>query len=109
MPLLAAGYALALDQLTDATNGINKISIFTNIVETDKQTLNFSAAAGYDTYGTVNMTATDLVFNILAGHIVQAVGLYKDTTYVGNYVFPSPYSFTNAGTFTLTDLQIRLD
>ena len=109
MPFTELGLELTLDLLTDATNGINKVSIFTNIVELAKQDITFDAASGNESAATVKMTATDLVFNVSAGHIVQAVGLYQGTTVlVATYVFPTPYSFTNAGTFTLTDLTISL-
>ena len=109
MAMTAAGFALALDQLTDATNGINKVSIFSNLAETAKQTISFAAASGTDNYGTVVMSDAELVFNIGAGEIVQAVGLYHDTTHIATYIFPSQFNFTNAGTFTLTDLTIRLE
>jgi len=108
MPFTELGLELTLDLLTDATNGINKVSIFSNLAETAKQTINFAAAAGNENVATVVMSDAELVFNITAGEIVQAVGLYHDTTYVANYVFPTPYLFTNAGTFTLTDLTISL-
>ena len=109
MPFTELGLELTLDLLTDPTNGINKVSIFSNLAETAKQTINFAAAAGNENAATVVMSDTELVFNITAGEIVQAVGLYQGTTVlVATYVFPTPYSFTNAGTFTLTDLSISI-
>lgn len=106
--LTAAGYALNLDLFTDATNGINKLSVYTDLTEITAQTVNFSAASGTDTSGTVVMSDASLVFNVEAGHVVEAIGLKNGTTLLATYVFPTPYSFTNAGTFTLTDLTITL-
>jgi len=102
------GYELTLDLLTDATNGINKVSLFTNVVEKTKQTINFAAAAGTSAGASVAMSDAEIVFAIDASEVVQAVGLYHDTTYVAYYEFPTPYSYTNAGTFTLTDLTISI-
>ena len=109
MPLTEVGYAFALDLLTDPTDGINKVSIFTNLSEKTKQTVNFSAATSTANGGQVVMSDTELLFDISAGEIVQAVGLYHDTTYVGLYQFPSQFNFTSAGVFTLTGLTITLD
>jgi len=106
------GMELALDQLTDPTNGINKVSIFTDIFQTDTQTITWNAAVGVGAEepftGSVSMNATDLIFNITAGATVQAVGLYKDSTYVGYIEFATTYYFANSGTFTLTDVTINL-
>ena len=108
MPFTELGYELTLDLLTDATNGINKVSIFTNVTETAKQTVNWAAASGGETSASVVMSDAELSFSISAGHIVQAVGLYHDTTYIAYFQFSTPFVFTNAGTFYLTDLTINL-
>ena len=110
MPFTELGFELALDQLTDATNGINKVLIWSGLgTSPAPQDITFDAAVGTSTYGTVNMTSTDLVFSIGAGVVVTRVELYHGTDAIATYTFPTPYSFTNAGTFTLTDLQIRLE
>ena len=96
MPMTQAGYAFALDLLTDPTAGINKVSIFTSLAETAKQTVNFSVATSTENGGTVVMSDAELLFDITAGEIVQAVGLYHNTTYVGFYEFPSQFNFTSA-------------
>ena len=109
MAFTELGFELALDLLTDATNGINKVLIYSGLgTSPSPQDITFNAASGNSSGATVTMTATDLVFNIGAGLVVTAVELYHDTTYVAGYTFPTPYSFTNAGTFTLTDLTISL-
>ena len=108
MPLIEAGFELALDQLTDGTNGINKCSIyFSDASETATQTITWAAAAGSSIGGSVG-ASVDLVFDVAAGKVVIAVALYHDTTPVGSYVFPTQYNYTTAGTFTLTSLILTL-
>jgi len=108
MAFIQAGFELALNQLTDDTTGINKVSVFfSDSTETASQTITWAAAAGNSTSASVG-ASVDLVFDVAAGKVLTAAVLYHDTTSVATYVFPTPYSFTNAGTFTLTALTISL-
>jgi hypothetical protein len=108
------GHPALLDLLTDATVGINKVSIISNLAETAKQTITWDSAVGTegatvpDDTGTVSMTVTPLVFDITAGETVSSVGLYHDTILWGYILFSSTYYFANAGEFRLTDITISI-
>jgi len=69
--------------------------------------------------GTVSMDDTPVVFNIPAGTVVDGITLNDsigpDMTdivatqaFVDEYGDPTPFTFTNAGTFTLTSVIITL-
>lgn len=107
MPLYEAGFEFALDLLTDATDGINKISIFTDTYETTKQTITFGAASGSEFSGTVVSSNTPLTFSITAGSTVQAIGLYHDTTLVG-YIDVADVTDSNAYQYVVDSVTINL-
>lgn len=109
MALIQAGFELALDLITDATNGFNKVSVlFDDSSETASQAITWGTPSGSSIGGSVGATV-DLVFDVAAGKVVTAIVLYHDTTVVGAYAFPTPFNFTNAGTFTLNSLILSLD
>ena len=114
MPLNQDGFGLALNLLTDATDGINKVALIYDITGqsdnvTATQTIVWGTAIPFPGSGYIDMS-TDLVFNCSAGWIVKGVFLYHNTTLVGTGNFGgAEYNFTNAGTFTLTGLRLSLD
>lgn len=114
MPLNQDGFGLALNLLTDATEGINKVALIYDITgqsdnATASQTIVWGTAIPLPGSGYIEMS-TDLVFNCSAGWIVKGVLLYHNTTLVGTGTFGgAQYNFTNAGTFTLTGLRLSLD
>lgn len=114
MPLNQDGFGLALNLLTDATEGINKVALIYDITgqsdnATASQTIVWGTAIPLPGSGYIEMS-TDLVFNCSAGWIVKGVLLYHNTTLVGSGTFGgAQYNFTNAGTFTLTGLRLSLD
>ena len=115
MPLNQDGFGLALNLLTDATDGINKVALIYDITgqsdnATASQTIVWGTQFLYlEVVGYIEMS-TDLVFNCSAGWIVKGVLLYHNTTLVGTGTFGgAQYNFTNAGTFTLTGLRLSLD
>lgn len=107
MPFNSDGFALILDLTTDAANGINKISIFTNITETAKQTITFADATSNEYGGSVAGNNLPLSFNISAGHIVQAIGVYHDTTQVG-YIEVTEVTDVNAYVYVVDSITINL-
>lgn len=107
MPLEELGYELALDQLTDATNGINYISIFTDIVEVTKQAITFASASGNEFGASVAANNLPLTFSITAGHTVQAIGLYHGITKVG-YIEVTEVTDANAFNYVVDTLTINV-
>ena len=115
MPLNQDGFGLALNLLTDATDGINKVALLYDISggasdnATATQTIVWGTAIPLPGSGYIEMS-TDLVFNCSATWIVIGVLIYHNTTLVGTGTFGgAQYNFTNAGTFTLTGLRLSLD
>jgi len=107
MPLEELGYELALDQLTDATNGINKISIFTDLSEKTSQAITFAAASGNEFGASVAANNLPLTFAITGGETVQAIGLYHDTTKVG-YIEVTEVTDTNNFNYVVVTLTINI-
>ena len=90
MGLNTAGFALALDQLTDATLGINKIAIDLGTGGvTASQTITFAAAVGSGSNGTVAGNNLPLTFAIPGGDRVEAIELYNGTTNLGYISVPT--------------------
>lgn len=85
MSLNTAGFALALDQLTDATSGINKIALDygTGGVST-AQTITFAAAVGSASNGTVAADNLPITFAVTGGDRVEEINLYNGTTLLGS-------------------------
>jgi len=84
MPLASTGFKLALDTLTDATDGINYVSVFSNSAETAKKAITFAAATGTEYGGSVVDSNTPITFGPFAStETIQAVGLYHGTIYFG--------------------------
>ena len=84
MPLDYRGFKLALDLLTDATDGINFIAVASDLNVTDRQAITFAAATSTDYGGNVVDSNTPLTFGPLQDYeTVQAVVFYHGTTQVG--------------------------
>jgi len=84
MGLIAAGFEIALDQLTDATDGINKIAIDLDLGGiTASQSITFAAAVGGASSGSVAANNLPLTFTIDGGERVSNIIIYNDTTVLG--------------------------
>jgi len=104
------GKILMLDALGHATTGAIRIIIYddsaTQVGAT--QTIAWAAASGF---GTMSMSSADIVFSVPAGTIVSGMTLYFWTGSelgdpAGLFSFEQQYTYTNAGTFTITDVTI---
>ena len=85
MSLNTAGFELALNALTDATDGINKIAIDKDLDGiTASQTITFDAAVGGLGSGSVEGNNLPITFTIPGGQRVESILLYNDTTVVGS-------------------------
>ena len=107
MPFITAGFALILNLAVDATDGINQVSVFTNISEKTKQSITFATATSNDYGGSVVSNNTPLSFSIPAGETVQAIGLYHGTTYVG-YIAVTEVTDSNAYVYVIDSITINL-
>ena len=109
------GHVELMAFLADATDGINQVSIATNLSETAKQTITWDSAVSVaggtgdqDDTAYVSMSATVLGFTIPAGETVLSVRLYHDLVEWGYISFASSYYFPAEGTFSLTDITITI-
>lgn len=107
MPFNTAGFALILNLSVDVTNGINKISVFTNVNEKTKQTIEFAAATSNEYGGSVVADNLPLSFAITGGEVVQAIGLYHDTTYVA-YIAVDEVTDVNDYVYVVDSITINL-
>ena len=84
MPLNTAGFKLALDVLTDATDGINYITVISNIAATNTKAITFAAATSTEYGGSVLDSSTPTTFGPFGStETIQAIGLFHGTTQVG--------------------------
>lgn len=112
MPLNEDGFALALDQLTDATNGINKVNLGcfvgtpTLTVPGSAQTITFDAAVGAATSGSVDATGT-YTFTVPQTYRVEQIWLYQDTTLVAT-IDVEPVTDTVQFDYVIDSLTINM-
>ncbi len=85
MGLNANGFELALDQLTDATNGINKIKLdLASGTAPAAVSITWDAAVGNTGVGTVEAANVPITISLAGGDYVQGIDLFHDTTIVAN-------------------------
>ena len=107
MPFNTAGFALVLDLATDATSGINKVSVYTNLALKTSQTITFGTPSSNEYGGSVVSSNTPLSFNITANEIVQAIGLFHDATQIA-YIEVTEVTDTNAYVYVIDSITINL-
>ncbi len=107
MGLTATGFELALNELTDATTGINKIAVDLDLDGiTASQTITFDAAVGGTGSGTV-VSNVILTFSCPAGAHVERLVLYNGTTILG-YADLASATDSNAFDYVVDSLTITL-
>jgi len=101
---------LMLNTLGNATTGINRISIHSSIASTiigAEKVIIWAAASG----GSMSMSSADLVFSVPEDTIVASMVLWfndgTSTSAIIN-VFEQQYTYSNAGTFTITDVTLTV-
>ena len=108
MGLNATGFALALDQLTDATDGINKIGLsLSDGTPPATQSLTWDAASGQTGSGTVESANTPITFSMSAGDYIDGIYLYNDTTQVA-YIQITDVTDTNAFDYVVDSVTITM-
>ena len=113
--LTAAGEEYLLDYLGNSTTGYNRIGIYGSVGGAADaligavQTITWTHPTGQ-----LGMNE-DPVFTIAANTVVKGVCLFNATegitfgTELARYEFEAPYSYTTAGTFTVTGLTYNFD
>lgn len=108
MGLNANGFELALNQLTDATNGINKIGLdLASGTPPATQTIGWNAASGSIGSGTVTTNGTPITFNMDANDYITGIWLYKDTTTVA-LIQITDVTDTNAFDYVVDSVTITM-
>ena len=108
MSLNATGFEIALDGLTDATSGINKIAIDLDLGGiTASQTITFAASAGGSSSGSVAGNNLPLTFTIDGGERVSSIILYNNTTQVG-YITVAETTDSNDFDYVVDTLTITM-
>jgi hypothetical protein len=108
MSLNANGFALALDQLTDPTNGINKIGLdLASGTPPATQTIGWNTASGSIGSGTVVSNGTAITFNMNAGDYITGIWLYQDTQQVG-LISITDVTDTNAFDYVVDSVTITM-
>lgn len=83
MPFTKEGFTLILDRLTDGTDGVNYISVYSDLAEATKQAVTFGTPSTTDSGGSVSASNLPLSFSFQDTETVQAVEIKNGTTGLG--------------------------